>query len=265
MRDPIWCDVALSHTEVPLRLIDAGRARGVAPENVVCGVIDVLRATSTIVTALGNGCTGIHPCASPEAAREKAAALRAEGGEDSVLLGGELDARPLEGFDGGNSPLEYTRERIGGRRLVLSTSNGTKTLAAASGCGRVFIVSFANISSAARCLAEALRSGGNRTLLAACSGRERGYCGEDTAAAGFLIAGVRKILGEDGVELSDTAGAAIQVAENVDGNYSRMLRECQWGKHLAGLGMEADVEFCGKMDWTEVVPRMEGGVITPGS
>ena len=195
MPDPIWCDVALSHLEVPVRLIDAGRARKAGPENVVCGAIDVLRATSTIVTALGNGCTGIHPCPSPDDAREKAAALRAKSGENSALLGGEQDAKPLEGFDGGNSPLEYTPDRIGGRRLVLSTSNGTKTLVAAGGCGNVFIVSFANMSAAVRRVAEELGHGANRTFLAACSGREGGYCEEDTAAAGLLIAGVREILG----------------------------------------------------------------------
>jgi 2-phosphosulfolactate phosphatase len=262
MPDPIWCDVALSHPEVPVRITDAGRARGAGPENIVCGVIDVLRATSTIVTALGNGCGGVHPCPSPDTAREKAAALRAEGGEDSVLLGGEQDARPLEGFDGGNSPLEYTRERVGGRRLVQSTSNGTKTLASAGVCGSIFIVSFANMAAAVRRLAIELRSGDNRTLLAACSGREGGYCEEDTAAAGLLIAGVRKILGSGGVELSDTASAAINVAENVNGNYARMLRECQWGKHLAGMGLGADIDFCGKMDWTDVVPQMRNGIIT---
>ena len=263
MPDPIWCDVALSHPEVPVRIIDAGRARGAEPGNIVCGVIDVLRATSTIVTALGNGCGGIHPCPSPEAAREKAAALRAEGGENNVLLGGEQDAKPLEGFDGGNSPLEYTRERVGGRRLVLSTSNGTKTLAAAGKCRSVFIVSFANMAAAARRLAVELRGGVNRTLLAACSGREGGYCEEDAAAAGLLISGVREILGSGGVALSDTASAAINVAESVNGSYARMLRECQWGKHLAGLGLGADIEFCGKMDWTDVVPQMRDGIITP--
>ncbi len=262
MPDPIWCDAALSHPEVPVRIIDTGRARGAGPENIVCGVIDVLRATSTIVIALGNGCAGVHPCPSPDAAREKAAALRAEGGENSVLLGGEQDAMPLEGFDGGNSPLEYTRERVGGRRLVQSTSNGTKALAAAGGCGSVFIVSFANMAAAVRRLAEELRSGETRTLLAACSGREGGYCKEDAAAAGLLIAGVRKILGSGAVELSDTANAAVSVSESVNGNFARMLRECQWGKHLAGLGLGADIDFCGKMDWTDAVPRMRDGVIT---
>ncbi len=264
MADPVWCDVAFSHPEVPVRLIDAGRARGASPENVLCGVIDVLRATSTIVTALGNGCSGIYPCPSPDAAREKAASLRAEGGKSSVLLGGELNSRPLEGFDGGNSPLEYTRERVEGRRLVLSTSNGTKTLAAAGECGHVFIVSFVNLSAAAKRLAGELRSGESRTLLAACSGREGGYCVEDTVAAGLLIAGVREILGSGGVELSDTARAALHIAESVDGNYAGMLRESRWGKHLAGLGLGDDIDFCGKMDWTGVVPRMRDGVITLG-
>ncbi len=117
-------------------------------------------------------------------------------------------------------------------------------------------------AAAVRRLATELRSGENRTLLAACSGREGGYCEEDTAAAGLLIAGVRKILGSGGVELSDTASAAINVAESVNGSYARMLRECQWGKHLAGMGLGADIDFCGKMDWTDVVPQMRTGIIT---
>ncbi len=257
MTSPLWLDVAFSHTEVPLRLEDTGRAAG---GDVVCCVIDVLRATSTIVAALGNGCAGIHPCPSPGAAREKAASLRRELGEGAVLLGGEQDAKPIEGFDGGNSPLEYTRERIGGRRLVLSTSNGTKTLASAAGCGRVFIAAFANLSAAARRLAG--EAGKKRALLIACSGREGGYCEEDAVAAGEIISMVKKEIGD--AALSDTAAAAVRIAESVGGDYARMLRECMWGKHLAGLGLSDDIEFCGKLDWTEVVPEMRDGVILPG-
>lgn len=227
-----------------------------------CGVIDVLRATSTIVTALGNGCGGIFPCATPDLAREKAAALRAEHGFENVLLGGELDAKPLEGFDGGNSPLEYTRERIEGRFLVLSTSNGTKTLAAAGSCSRVFIVSFANITAAARRLAKEVQDENHCALLIACSGREGGYCGEDTATAGFVLSGVKDILREENMEFSDSAIASIRVAEKIGKDYSRMLRESWWGKHLASLGLEEDIDFCGRCDWTDIVPQMKDGVIT---
>jgi 2-phosphosulfolactate phosphatase len=259
MTSPLWLDVAFSHTEVPLKLKDTAHITGGGPGDVVCCVIDVLRATSTIVAALGNECAGIHPCPSPGAALEKAAALRRELGEGAVLLGGEQDAQPIEGFDGGNSPLEYTRGRIGGRRLVLSTSNGTKALAAAAGCGRVFIAAFANISAAAQRLAEEF--GEKRALLIACSGEGGGYCEEDAVAAGEIISMVKKEI--EGAALSDTAATAVRNAESAGGDYPKMLRECEWGKHLAGLGLSDDVEFCARADWTDVVPEMKDGVILP--
>ncbi|MEE9274971.1 MAG: 2-phosphosulfolactate phosphatase [bacterium] len=264
MSPPVWCDAAFSHPEVKVRLGDARRARGAEPDRVVCAVVDVLRATTTIVAAFGNGCRRIIPCPSPDAAREKAAALRAEpGGGGRVLLGGEQDARPIPGFDAGNSPLEYTEERIAGRDLVLSTSNGTKTLTAAADCGRVCIVSFGNLSAAARRIAALLEEEGFPALLVACSGREGGYCEEDAVAAGLLIGAVADFLGDGKTELSDTARAALRAAGGAGDDMARMLRESWWGKHLAGLGLLADINFCGRRDWTEVVPQMRAGEITP--
>ena len=81
--DTLWVETAFSHTEVPIRLADAEKTRGAAPGNVVCCVIDVLRATTTIASAMGNGCAGFYPCASPTAARALAASFRAEHGHDA--------------------------------------------------------------------------------------------------------------------------------------------------------------------------------------
>ena len=259
----VWCDVAFTPAEIPIRLVDAKRAREAGPEEVVCAAIDILRATTTIVSAMGNGCRAIHPVPSPQAGREKATALRAELGAGQVILGGEQDGRPIEGYDGGNSPLEYTRERAGGKVLVLSTSNGTKTLAAAAPCGRVYIAAFANLRAAGRRLAGDLRAGRAKTLLVGCSGREGGFCEEDAVAAGLLLAPARAGLGGD-VEFSDTAKAALRTAEGSHRDLPRMLRESFWGRHLTTLGMALDIEFCGRLDWTEAVPRLEGGAIVAG-
>ncbi|OGL59449.1 MAG: hypothetical protein A3I72_05265 [Candidatus Tectomicrobia bacterium RIFCSPLOWO2_02_FULL_70_19] len=259
----VWCDVAFTPAEIPIRLTDARRARGAAPGEVLCAVIDVLRATTTIVSAMGNGCRAIHPVPSPQAGREKAAALRAGLGAGQVILGGEQDGRPIEGYDAGNSPLEYTPERAGGRVLVLSTSNGTKTLAAAAPCGRVYIAAFANLRAAGRRLAGDLRAGQGKTLLIGCSGREGGFCEEDAVAAGMLLAHAREGLGGE-VELSDTAKAALRTAEGSHRDLPRLLRESFWGRHLTALGMAADIAFCGRLDWTEAIPRLRDGVIVAG-
>lgn len=264
MTPPVWCDVAFTPGEIPLRLTDARRVRGAAPGEVLCAVIDVLRATSTIVTALGNGCRAIHPCPSPQAGREKGAALRAELGADQVILGGEQDGRPIPGYDGGNSPLEYTPERVRGKVLVLSTSNGTKTLAAAAPCGRVYIASFANLGAAGRALAGDLQAGRGKALLIACSGREGGFCEEDAVAAGLLLAHLRERLGRKSAELSDSAKAALRTAEGADRDFPRLLRESFWGRHLLTLGLGPDIAFCGRLDWTEAVPRLDGGAIVAG-
>lgn len=267
MTEPIWAstlwvDTAFSHTEVPLRLTDAQKARGAKPEQVVCCVIDVLRATTTIVSAMGNGCAAFYPCASPAAARKLAASFREEHGHDTALLGGEKDAKPIEGFDGGNSPREYTRDLIKGRRLVYSSTNGTRTLDAVKDCGAVFTAAFANLSAAVNHIADEVEKESAPALLIACSGREGGYTEEDTVVAGELIAKLTPLIGE--VELSDTSRAACLVAKDAGPDAAAMLRNCRWGKYLASLGLGEDIEFCGKRDWTGIVPEMKDGVITRG-
>ena len=105
-------------------------------------VIDALRMTSVAVTALHNGCAGVLACPGVEEA--KAAAVRSE-----ALLGGERNALLIPGFDFSNSPLEYTAEKVAGRNLVMSTSNGTKAIAAASSAKRVLLAAFVNAKAAA--------------------------------------------------------------------------------------------------------------------
>jgi 2-phosphosulfolactate phosphatase len=260
MKTSLWVDTAFSHTEVPLRLADTEKERGAAPGDIVCCVIDVLRATSTIAAAMGNGCAGFYPCASPDAARELAASLRAEHGNGNVLLGGEKDARPIEGFDGGNSPREYARERIGGRRLVFSSTNGTRTLDAVKDCRAVFTAAYANLTAVATRLADELEKGS--ALLIACSGREGGYTVEDTVVAGELISKLTPLVGE--IDLSDTSAAALEISKAAEGDGAAMLRNCRWGRYLAGLGLGDDIDFCGRRDWTDIVPEMKDGVILPG-
>ncbi|PYN56350.1 MAG: 2-phosphosulfolactate phosphatase, partial [Candidatus Rokuibacteriota bacterium] len=104
-------------------------------------VVDVLRASTTIIAALAAGCAGVTPVADPVEARRRAAA-------HGALLAGERRGEPIAGFDLGNSPLEFTRERVGGRTVVLTTSNGTRALLAAREASAIGIAAFVNLTAA---------------------------------------------------------------------------------------------------------------------
>src|SRR5437660_4212565 len=101
------------------QLIDPGRLKGS-----VAVVIDVLRATTTIVYALGAGCTAVRPCAEIDEARALAATLP----KRSTLLAGERDGKPIKGFDLGNSPREFTPKKCKGKTVVFTTTNGTRAI-----------------------------------------------------------------------------------------------------------------------------------------
>ena len=91
----------------------------------VAVVIDVLRASTTLIQALASGATAVYPVAEVDEARELAEAFRGE----RVLLGGERGGRPIPGFDLGNSPCEYTPEVCRGARVIFTTTNGTRASA----------------------------------------------------------------------------------------------------------------------------------------
>src|SRR5262249_4493644 len=140
-------------------------------------VIDVLRATTTIVHALSAGCKSVRPCAESEEARALAGGLKA----GSVLLGGERGGEPIPGFDLGNSPRAYTPRRCRGTTLVFTTSNGTRALIRAAEAARVLVAAFVNYSA----VCEQLRQEA-RPLHIVCAGTEGSVSLEDTLLAGAL-------------------------------------------------------------------------------
>ena len=144
----------------------------------VAVVIDVLRATTTMIHALAAGCTAVRPCAEVEEAQDLAGAMRA----GRVLLGGERDGKPLPGFDVGNSPKEYTAARCRGAALVLTTSNGTRALLHAAGAARVLVAAFVNYSA----VCEQLRREA-RPIHIVCAGDGGAVALEDALLAGALV------------------------------------------------------------------------------
>ena len=159
-------------------------AGSVNPAEVAGGVavvIDVIRATSTMVTAFGNGAEAVYPTVSTEDALRLASSL----GRDETLLCGERKGQKIEGFDLGNSPAEYDRETVEGKRLVMSTTNGTRAFIAASTADRILAASFLNLGAVAETVTDAVAAGS--PLVVVCAGKEDRFSLDDAVCAGALI------------------------------------------------------------------------------
>jgi 2-phosphosulfolactate phosphatase len=205
-------------------------------------VVDVLRASTTMIAALGNGCAGIVPVAEPAEALRRARAMG-----PTALVAGERQGQTIEGFDLGNSPLEVTRERVGGRTLVFTTSNGTRALLAARSAPAVAVAGFVNLGAA---VAWALASGRSVTVL--CAGERSGLSLEDQVCAGFLADALREQ--EPDAVLTGAARDAVDVARGYRGALTRLAQDSPWARHLALAGRGADVAACLALDTTTLVP-----------
>ncbi|MBW2120700.1 MAG: 2-phosphosulfolactate phosphatase [Deltaproteobacteria bacterium] len=213
-------------------------------------VIDVLRATSTIVTAFMNGCRSILPVAEVEEA------LRlAEDSREKVLLGGERGGLIVEGFDLGNSPLEYTPGRIRGQTVVFTTTNGSRAFRALPKGATGVVASFLNLRAVGGyCVRE------GRDVVVILSGREGGFSLEDAVCGGGVAAVVRKELGET-AELTDSALASRILYHHFREDLVGMFKASFHGRHLVRIGAEQDLRYCAQLDLTEIVPLYRDGRI----
>ncbi len=216
-------------------------------------VIDVIRATSTIVEALANGVKAIYPTLSTEEAINLANSL----GREDTLLCGERKGLKVEGFDLGNSPGEFTPERVGGKRLVMSTTNGTRAFLAAAGAERVVAASFLNLGAVVRSLASA------EAVTMVCAGREDRFSLDDVLCAGAILAGLEEEI-EHTLELDDASRAAIALANRFDVSLET-LKLTAAGQALVDVGLGEDLPLCAEQDRHAIVPEMYDRMIRVGS
>ncbi len=212
-------------------------------------VVDVLRATTSIVVAFEHGCRSILPVASSEEAQAERVA------RPEAILAGEQDGRRIPGFGLGNSPGEFSREAVAGRELILTTSNGTKALRAA-GTGRtVAIGAFRNRAAVGDWLV-----GREADCLIVCSGYEGGFSLEDAVCAGSIVDRAASLTTR--LALGDGARACRILWERFGTDLPRLLRGTGWGQRILAMGFGPDVEVCARLDVTSLVPRMKAGRIT---
>jgi len=215
-------------------------------------VIDVLRASSTIVTALANGCRGFIPILSPEQAKEEAQQF----GKDRVLLGGEREGKRIEGFDLGNSPREYKREVVKDKTVIFSTTNGVKTLEMVKDARRIIIGSFLNLQAVCHYCTNY-----QGDILIICAGKEGKYSLEDTACAGMLIDSLKNVL-SDTHQQSDANLTALLLYGKLNNNTLAILRKSQHGRYLENIGLGEDLKFCSQVDFFHIVPIFREGIIS---
>lgn len=206
-------------------------------------VIDVLRASTTIVHALAYGARDVTPCETVEQAVATAEQLDAA----SVLLGGERGGEPIEGFQLGNSPLEFTADVVGGKSIVFTTTNGTKALRQCEPAARILIAAFVNRTA----LVRVLQTDG-RPVHLVCAGTDGHITAEDILFAGA----VANDLGHANPDVQTQMAVDYYRARSADeATFRETIRFSRGGQNLVRLGRDADIERASQNDLFDLVPE----------
>jgi 2-phosphosulfolactate phosphatase len=212
-------------------------------EDYIVVIIDIFRATSSICYGIENGAEAIIPVSEVE----ECAAYREKG--LNYLLAAERNGEVVAGFDFGNSPFAYTAEKVAGKTVVLTTTNGTHALHLSRNAKKIVIGSFLNLTALCNWLKTQ-----DENILMVCAGWKNNFNLEDTLFAGAVI----EQLKGDGYVLDDPALAAndlFQIGKNDIGQY---LSKTSHGERLKKLGIEKDIAFCLQVDIATAIPILQG-------
>jgi 2-phosphosulfolactate phosphatase len=229
--------------------------RPVLPATEIAVVIDVLRATSVMTTALAAGAKRVETCQSVDEARR----LATQSDQIRKLLCGERACKKIEGFDLGNSPAEYASDVVQGRTLVLTTTNGTLAIEASAEAQQMVVASFLNLSATIQRLREA------GTVHLICAGTNGQVTAEDVLLAGAICEELNRkeqidFVGDDTILarqlwlgwMGSTKQTALGDRQTA---LAARLAQSQGGRNLVALGYHADLQFCAQIDRLEVVPE----------
>ncbi|MCW3975123.1 MAG: 2-phosphosulfolactate phosphatase [Candidatus Bathyarchaeota archaeon] len=231
--------------EVNLELsIEKGREA--VKRNDIAIVIDALRCSSTIITALANDVREIIPVETLDEA------FKMRSNDSNIILVGERKGQKIDGFDLDNSPLKFITNEFRGKRIVITTTNGTSAIKQVEKCPMVLIGAFMNsneVTKKALILAQKYQSG--ITILLA--GRNHNFFLEDFLCAGLLSSKFKYA----NANLNDHALASMLSWERAECNIREIVKNSQHGRNLIEIGLEKDVDFCLNIDAFSVVPYLE--------
>lgn len=211
-------------------------------------VVDILRATTTIVHALAAGAREIIPCREVDEAQRIAGQVG-----PAAVLGGERLGLPIPGFHLGNSPAEYTGESVGGRTVVFTTTNGTRALERCRQARRVLVGAFVNFSAVCRELVAA------EQIAIVCAGTNKEVTREDVLFAGALVDDLVPRRRWQTNDQADIAVGAWRTAVRTltDRPLGLTLRESKGGRNLIDIGQESDVDLAAQIDKFDLVPELD--------
>jgi 2-phosphosulfolactate phosphatase len=213
----------------------------------VAVVIDLLRASTTIVHALAHGAECVVPCETVDDALREAAACS----PGAAVLGGERGGMRIEGFHLGNSPFEYTPEAVGGKTVVFTTTNGTRALFRCRAARRVLVGAFANLSALVDCLATF-----DHPVHLVCAGTDGHVTREDALCAGGIAETLRERYNFGFAD--DVARLAVDAYTAADATETTLLtalKDSVGGRNLMVLGHEADIARAAQRDLFALVPE----------
>lgn len=229
-------------------LPELATAQSLAGKTVV--VIDVLRATTSIVHALAAGAASVAVCETVEEARNLAAGL------SGAVLGGERQGVRIEGFDLGNSPLEFNASVVRGKTVIFTTTNGTRALRKAQLAGRLLIGAFVNLSAVCHAVA------GADSLALLCAGTNGEVTREDVLLAGAIVVELTREQGGSEAKANDQAWIAADAWREAERGLkgarplAETLRRSRGGANLIELGMERDISIAAEVDRFDLAPEV---------
>lgn len=207
-------------------------------------VVDILRATSCMTTAIAHGVKSITPVATLEECKK----LQAEG----YIAAAERDGKMAQGFDLGNSPFSYMSAQLKGRQIALTTTNGTVAITRSRHAHQVIVGSFLNLSA----VIDYLKSQ-NRNVLISCAGWKGKFNLEDTLYAGALVSGLK----DDFESGCDAPIAAESLYDTARSNLFEFLSNSSHVNRLRRLNIQKDIDFCLNIDEYKVIPVLKDGQI----
>ncbi|WP_138203361.1 2-phosphosulfolactate phosphatase family protein [Haloimpatiens lingqiaonensis] len=213
-------------------------------------VIDMLRATSVITTALNNGCKRVIPVLTVEEAKDIS-----KSSKEPCILGGERNAVKIDGFDFSNSPLDYKENVAKDKVLVMTTSNGTKAINACIKAKNILIGAMLNAKAVAKRAVEL-----NNDLVIVNSGTYGEFSMDDFICGGYIIQCIKDCIQ---VELTDIAKTAHYIYQ-CNNDVVEFIKGASHYNRLKELGLEDDLNYCCSKDIINIVPEYERGYIHKG-
>lgn len=218
-------------------------------ENKIVVIIDIFRATSVIVTALNNGCKEVLPFLTIEETLENAKRFNRQ----DYILGGERRAVKIEGFDLSNSPLEYAEDIVKNKHVLMTTTNGTRTLTKSTSAKRILIAAMINARAVAKKLIEI-----NEDVMIINAGTNGNFSMDDYICSGYII---NEMLNHDkGLELTDIAKTASIIYEG-NSNILSYVKEATHYSVMKSLNLDCDIEYCIKKSIINIVPEYKNNSI----